>query len=63
MNPEEYLESLGISLKATALISCIDGVMKNPDLCKIMKDYSDLKAKELELRILPSGGLGEPIES
>lgn len=63
MDPNEYLESLGIKPEATVLITCIDGVLKNPDIGVLLENYATIKIKELELKILPNGGLGDPIES
>lgn len=45
MTPEEYLKTLGIELKSTVLISFIDGVPRNVDLCEIMKRYVEERVK------------------
>jgi hypothetical protein len=43
MTPEEYLNSIGIELEKTTLVVNIDGINRQPDLCKLMEDYSNLK--------------------
>ena len=57
MEPKEYLESLGIKPEATVLITCIDGVLKNPDIGVLLENYAAIKIKELELKVVPGGGL------
>jgi len=51
MSPEEFLESRGIKLDATCLITIIDGYMRQPDLCVIMEQYANLKIKELGVKL------------
>lgn len=43
---EEFLESEGIKLETTALLSVIDGYMRQPDLCYLMNKYAELKLAE-----------------
>lgn len=45
---EEYLQSLGINLKQTALLTVIDGYMRTPDLCVIMENYASEKIRQQE---------------
>lgn len=46
MKPEEYLAELGIHLKATVLITYIDGTIRNPNLCSIMRGYAECREKK-----------------
>jgi hypothetical protein len=36
---KEYLESQGIKLETTAVITLIDGFLRQPDLCMLMENY------------------------
>ena len=38
--PEEFLADMGIEMQKTTLISCIDGVMKQPSLSYLMQEYA-----------------------
>jgi hypothetical protein len=40
-SPSEFLEDFGIEMEKTTLICCIDGVMKQPSLSYLMKQYAD----------------------
>ena len=46
MTPEEFLKEQGIDLNQTALLTVIDGFMRQPDLCNLMNQYADIKVKE-----------------
>ena len=45
ITPEEYLQSLGIDLKTTTLLSVVDGHLRQVDLICIMNEYADTKNK------------------
>ncbi len=45
MTPEIFLKTEGIEVKNTVFATFIDGVVRSPDLCKLMQDYA-LKYKE-----------------
>lgn len=51
MSPKEFLETKGMNLDSTALITMIDGFMRQPDLCMIMEQYAKIKIKELDLKL------------
>ena len=51
MNAQEFLEAKGMNLDSTALLTMIDGFMRQPDLCMIMEQYAKLKIKELDIKI------------
>ena len=38
--PEQFLDEMGIEMQKTTLISCIDGVMKQPSLSYLMQEYA-----------------------
>lgn len=38
--PEQFLDEMGIEMQKTTLISCIDGVMKQPYLPYLMNAYA-----------------------
>ncbi len=63
MDPKKYLEGLGITSTNTVLVAFIDGQVRNPDIGVLLENYATLKLRELELKILPNGGLGDPIQS
>jgi len=46
LTAKEYLESLGIKQKTTAVISLIDGCLRQPDLILLLENYSQLKLQE-----------------
>lgn len=46
ITPEEYLKSIGIDLKKTAVFTIIEGYARQPDLCKLLEMYAELKLKE-----------------
>lgn len=46
ITPEEYLKSIGIDLKQTAVFTIIEGYARQPDLCKLLETYAELKLKE-----------------
>jgi len=48
ITPESYLKSIGIDLKATSLLSYIDGAMRSPNLCHIMEGYTMAKQNEID---------------
>jgi hypothetical protein len=48
MTPEEFLKEKGIDLNQTALLTVIDGFMRQPDLCDLMKQFAEIKVKEKE---------------
>lgn len=41
VSPKEWLEAQGIKLAQTALFCVIDGYVRQPDLCGLMKRYAD----------------------
>jgi hypothetical protein len=45
ITPEEYLQSLGIDLKTTTLLSVVDGHLRQVDLICIMNEYAATKNK------------------
>ena len=57
MTAIEFLETQGIELEATCLITMISGFMRQPDLCALMDAYASVKIKELDLKISNNGGL------
>lgn len=57
LNPEEFLKTMGIELKTTTLISCIDGHMRQPNLVNILEEYHKAKLSELDLKITPESTL------
>jgi hypothetical protein len=46
MTPEEFLNEQGMDLNQTALLSVIDGYMRQPDLCVLMNQFAEIKVKE-----------------
>ena len=46
MTPEEFLKEQGIDLNQTALLTVIDGYMRQPDLCALMNQFAEIKLKE-----------------
>ena len=40
-SPNEFLLDYGIEMNKTTLISCIDGVMKQPSLSYLMLEYAN----------------------
>ncbi len=56
MTPTEYLHSQGIDLDKTILISCIDGVMRQPNLLVLLEEYAKVKDA-------PSGKIAVPIHT
>lgn len=46
MTAEEFLKEQGIDLNQTALLSVIDGYMRQPDLCSLMEEFAKIKVKE-----------------
>ncbi len=47
IHAEEYLKSLGIELDKTILITYIDGVIRQPDLCILLEGFKDYKSISL----------------
>jgi|LakMenEpi13Oct10_1017325.scaffolds.fasta_scaffold08449_1 hypothetical protein len=43
ITPEEYLQSIGIDLNTTTLLSVVDGHLRQVDLIHIMDNYAILK--------------------
>ena len=50
MNAEQFLESKGMKLCSTAILTIIDSYMRQPDLCLLMEDYAKLKIQELDYK-------------
>jgi hypothetical protein len=46
MTPEEFLKEQGIDLNQTALLTIVDGFMRQPDLCALMNKFAEIKVKE-----------------
>jgi len=42
VTPTEYLESIGINLNTTTLLSVVDGHLRQVDLIYIMEDYAKI---------------------
>lgn len=42
ITPEEYLNSIGIDLNTTTLLSVVDGHLRQVDLIYIMEDYAKI---------------------
>ena len=51
MTAQEFLEAKGMNLESTALLTMMDGFMRQPDLCMIMEQYARHKIKELDMKI------------
>lgn len=51
LTAEEYLLSKDINLKSTALLTIIDGYMRQPNLLLLLEEYADLRIKELDIKI------------
>ena len=49
MTPKEFLEAKGIDLNQTALFCVIEGFVRQPDLCILLEQYYEEKAKEKPL--------------
>lgn len=47
---KDYLESKGIFLENTTMVSFIDGAMRQPDLVSLMEEYARLKIKEMDYK-------------
>jgi hypothetical protein len=58
ITPEEFLESKGMKLDTTAILSLIDSYMRQPDLCSLLEEYAKIKISELDYR----ASLGLPEE-
>ena len=50
ITPEQFLESKGMKLDTTAILTLIDSYMRQPDLCALMEEYAKLKIKELDYK-------------
>jgi hypothetical protein len=48
MTAKEFLESEGIDLKKTALITVIDDCMRQPDLCVLMEKFLESSKNKAE---------------
>lgn len=62
MDTKTYLEGLGITGTNTVMVSFIDGTARNPDIGVLLENYAALKIKELELKVIPGGGLDDFFE-
>ncbi len=71
MTPTEYLHSQGMDLDKTILISCIDGVMRQPNLLVLLEEYAKVKDDPAGKTVGPihanylfvkGGGYGEHIK-
>jgi len=47
---KDYLESQGINLNTTALITCIDGYLRQPNVCSLMENYHLFKLSNTDLK-------------
>lgn len=50
MNAEQFLESKGMKLNTTAILTIVDSYMRQPDLCALMEEYAKLKIKEMDYK-------------
>lgn len=50
MTPEEFLESKGMKLNTTAILTIVDSYMRQPDLCSLMEEYANIKIKEMDYK-------------
>ena len=50
ITPEQFLESKGMKLGTTAILTLIDSYMRQPDLCALMEEYAKLKIKEMDYK-------------
>lgn len=46
LTPENFLNDLGIKLETTTLVTVINEVMKQPDLCYLLETYWQAKFLE-----------------
>ena len=46
MNAKDFLETKGIKLETTTLISCIENAMRQPDLISLMEEYANVKVMQ-----------------
>jgi uncharacterized protein YqgV (UPF0045/DUF77 family) len=44
---KKFLESMGINLETTTVISLIDGKFRQPDLCHIMEEFHEYCHKQI----------------
>jgi hypothetical protein len=50
MSAEQFLESKGMKLGSTAILTIIDSYMRQPDLCSLMEEYAKVKIKEMDYK-------------
>lgn len=50
MSAEQFLESKGMKLGSTAILTIIDSYMRQPDLCCLMEEYAKVKIKEMDYK-------------
>lgn len=50
MTAAEFLESKGMKLDTTAILTIIDSYMRQPDLCLLMEEYAKLKIQEMDYK-------------
>jgi hypothetical protein len=50
MTASEFLESKGMKLDTTAILTIIDSYMRQPDLCLLMEEYAKLKIQEMDYK-------------
>ena len=42
MTPIEYLDAKGIDLNTTCVLTVVDGYMRQPDICQMLQEFSDI---------------------
>lgn len=50
ITPESFLESKGMKLDTTAILSIVDSYMRQPDLCALLEEYAKIKIKEMDYK-------------
>lgn len=50
MTAAEFLESKGMKLDTTAILTIVDSYMRQPDLCSLMEEYAKLKIQEMDYK-------------
>jgi hypothetical protein len=61
MNAEQFLESKGMKLNTTAILTIVDSYMRQPDLCALLDEYAKVKIKELDYKSCKGLFLSEPL--
>lgn len=50
MTAAQFLESKGLNLNTTSIVTVIDGYLRQPDLCLLMEEYAKLKIQEMDFK-------------